>query len=199
MNAVTGPSVEWLHRHTEARLCLGDALLDSCRENAGQSCIKTFSYRSRLPEPVNPTSMECKVCSKCKPPYHFGDFSKIPNIDTDAASPTPVTAYDFWNRWCNVCDIIVCHTCVNNRRDAHRHNMLWTRVVKVNVNASWTFGQNKQCDRCGQQYLSNLFQGFECAGCRQYHCCISCVQKKIFPQHFCSGQPAAFDLLLRKA
>lgn len=53
MNAVTGHSVEWLHRHTEARLCLGDALLDSCRENAGQQCVKTFSYRSCLPEPVN--------------------------------------------------------------------------------------------------------------------------------------------------
>lgn len=78
MNAVTGPSVEWLHRHTEARLCLGDALLDSCRENAGQQCVKTFSYRSRLPEPVNPTNMECKVCSKCKPPYHLVIFPGFP-------------------------------------------------------------------------------------------------------------------------
>ena len=89
MNAVTGPSVEWLHKHAEARLCLGDALLDSCRENAGQQCVKTFSYRSRLPEPVDPTNLQCKVCSKCKPPRSFGGFSKIRVNDADATSLNP--------------------------------------------------------------------------------------------------------------
>ena len=88
MNAVTGPSVEWLHRHTEARLCLGDALLDFFHESTGQQCVKTFSYRSRLPEPVNPTNMKCKVCSKCKPPISFGGFSKVRVNHADAATLT---------------------------------------------------------------------------------------------------------------
>ena len=45
---VTGPSVERLHRHSEAQLCIGDALLGFCHEIAGQDCLKTFVYRIRL-------------------------------------------------------------------------------------------------------------------------------------------------------
>ena len=67
-NVVTGPSVEWLHKHAEAQLCMGDALLDFMRESAGQNCVKTYSYRSRLAEPANPTGRICKICYKCKPP-----------------------------------------------------------------------------------------------------------------------------------
>lgn len=67
-DVVTGPSIEWLHRHTEARLCLGDALMDFCRVNSSHQCFKTFSYRSRLTEPSNSTSIKCGVCRKGKPP-----------------------------------------------------------------------------------------------------------------------------------
>lgn len=89
---------------------------------------------------------------------------------------------------------MVCNTCINTGRAAHRHSMLWTRVVKVNVKAPRQMGHNKQCDRCGQRYFSNFFLGLECTGCRQYHCCLPCVHKNNFPMHaFFSGKPAAFD------
>ena len=52
--AITGPSVERLHRHSEARLCIGDALLDFCHEIAGQDCLKTFIHIIRLAEPAKP-------------------------------------------------------------------------------------------------------------------------------------------------
>lgn len=63
---VTGPGIEWLHIHAEARLCLGDALIDRCRETAGQLCLKTFSHRNRVPETANPTNMKCRICLKGK-------------------------------------------------------------------------------------------------------------------------------------
>ncbi len=63
-SSVTGPSIEFQHKHPEARLCLGDALIDSCRQSTGLGCIKTFSYRNRLTEPANPTNMKCNVCVK---------------------------------------------------------------------------------------------------------------------------------------
>lgn len=69
------------------------------------------------------------------------------------------------------------------------------RAVKVNVNAPRDYERNTQCDRCNQTCLSSLFLGFECVGCRQYHCCKQCVQKNNFPLHaFCLGKQAAFDL-----
>lgn len=169
---VTGPSVEWLHIHAEARLCVGDAIIDQCRESAGQQCLKTFSYRSRFTDPANPTNMKCRVCLKA-------------------------IGYDLWNQWCNTCDIMICDTCVNTGRGAHRHSTLWTRAVKKANNLATDFQSKRSCDRCSQLYYSWLFRGFECAGCRDYHCCIACVQKKVYPLHaFCSEKPATYDLLL---
>ena len=52
--AVTGPPVERLHRHSEARLCIRNALLDLCHASAGQDCLRTLIYRLRLAEPANP-------------------------------------------------------------------------------------------------------------------------------------------------
>lgn len=86
---VTGPSVEWLHKHAEARLCLGDAMIDQCRENAGQQCLKTFSYRSRLTGPANPTNMKCQICLIGEPlSLHFTfPEEHIQTILTRARSP----------------------------------------------------------------------------------------------------------------
>lgn len=90
MNLVLpGPSIEWLHIHAEARLCMGDALIDLCREVKGQECLKTFSYRSRLTEPANPTKMKCKICLKGKPPVPLCTLTKTLLKDTDATPLTP--------------------------------------------------------------------------------------------------------------
>lgn len=46
-------------------------------------------------------------------------------------------------------------------------------------------------------YLSGLFQGCECVGCRQHYCCVNYVQKKNSPLHaFCLGKQAAVQLFL---
>lgn len=198
---VTGPSMEWLHKHAESRLCMGDALIDHCRNSASQQCLKTFPYRSRLTEPADPTKMKCNICFKGKPPVTTLTLFQALLKNTDASPLNPLAiAYGIWNHWCNTCDIAVCNTCVNTGRGAHRHSILWMRPVKVNMRGPWKIGNQKQCDRCGQAYFSNLFQGFECTGCREYHCCLPCVQKKIFPLHqICSGKQAAFDFLLNSA
>ena len=86
---VTGPTLEWLHRHAEARLCMGDALIDSARETAGQLCLKTFSYRNRVPDSANPTNMTCKICLKGKPLVPLFNIHKTSLKDTDASALTP--------------------------------------------------------------------------------------------------------------
>ena len=67
---------------------MGDALLDLCREVAGQECVKTFSYRSRLAEPANPTNLTCKICHKCKPHVLPYTLSNAQFNDTDVTAFT---------------------------------------------------------------------------------------------------------------
>lgn len=86
---VTGPTIEWLHRHAEARLCMGDALIDNARQNTGQSCLKTFSYRNRVPDSANPTKMTCIICLKCKPLVLLCNIYKTFLKHADASALTP--------------------------------------------------------------------------------------------------------------
>lgn len=188
---VTGPSIEWMHRHTEARLCLGDALIDHCHQNVPRTCAKTLSYRRRLIEPANSTTMACYMCQKRKP------ASSSTNCSTDSLKDI---AYDIYHLWCNNCDIFICKPCVDTGRGNHRHKLLWTRVVKKSMNAQWDFTNKRSCDRCGQEYFVNVYEGFECVICRNNHCCLQCVQKNIRPLHtVCGGRDVALELqLIRK-
>ena len=80
---VVGQTVEWLHKHPNSRLCIGDALIDHYRQWVWrvsnyvryllrfsyllQECPKTYSYRSRLRDPKNPAEkMKCNYCTKCE-------------------------------------------------------------------------------------------------------------------------------------
>ena len=172
---VTGPSIEWLHIHPQARLCVGDALLDNVSRAACHTCFKCFTYRNRLREPSDPTDMACQYCTK-----------RI--------------AYDDWGLWCNTCDVFGCKMCVDLGRVSHRHAMVWTMVVRKNLdfrNNNSMFNTQRSCDRCKQNYMGAIFQGFECTVCRNYHVCAPCIHKKKLPQHMkCRGRDATYELQL---
>ena len=63
-NVVSGPGVDWQHRHPEAMLCIGDALADSLRKSVPLGCDKTALKRFRLKDPPNNSGMGCDICSK---------------------------------------------------------------------------------------------------------------------------------------
>lgn len=175
-NLVVGPTVEWLHRHPDARLCIGDALMDHYRKCVWKDCPKTYQYRSQLRDPANPAEkMTCSYCDRS-------------------------IAWDVWNEWCYTCDEFTCKDCVEDGRAAHRHPLAWTRVVKkapIRLTTQFNFNDKRSCDRCGSTVFTNMFQGMECTICRDYHCCTTCLQKQVRPQHpVCKGRQAAFDFWL---
>lgn len=62
---VTGPQLDWRHRHPEAVLSIGDALADRCRWIAPSECAKTELVRLRLKDPPNATdTLKCGICIK---------------------------------------------------------------------------------------------------------------------------------------
>lgn len=191
-DTVTGPQVEWQHKHSDAVLCIGDAVADFLRQAVPAACAKTALQRMLLKDPPNATkNMKCDICLK-------GQFT------THLTMPYSLTfmihqaiAYDVWNQWCTHCDSFTCKTCSDTGRGGHRHAMNWTRVVKISPSAQFDFTKSRICDRCQAQTVSSLYQGLVCTVCRNYDCCLSCITKHIRPQHsVCGGKASTFEFLL---
>ena len=179
-----------MHRHPDARLCFGDALMDHYHKWIWRECPKTYHYRSSLRNPANPADkMKCDYCDTCR----FSIFENLSGINVQCAA----IAWDIWNQWCYTCDEFTCKNCVETGRAAHRHPLAWTRVLKKSVNTQLNFNDKRNCDRCGTTIFASLFEGMECAICRDYHCCLACLQKSVRPQHpSCKGRQVAFDFWL---
>lgn len=63
-DTVTGPQVEWQHKHPDAVICIGDAVADFQRQTVPLGCPKTALQRMRLKDPPNATNMKCDICLK---------------------------------------------------------------------------------------------------------------------------------------
>lgn len=63
-STVTGPQVDWQHKHPEGVLCVGDAVIEFCRKMAPSNCTKTAIMRMRLKDPPNATPIKCNICMK---------------------------------------------------------------------------------------------------------------------------------------
>lgn len=71
-STVTGPQLDWHHRHPEAVLCIGDAVADHFRTIVPLGCDKTAISRMRLKDPPNAVdNMKCDICIKGSLPLSF--------------------------------------------------------------------------------------------------------------------------------
>ena len=106
--------------------------------------------------------------------------------------------YGEYSHWCPTCDTLLCTICISIGRAHHRHGTNWLRPIKVGApNLLSGSTHHRNCDSCGQFYFGNMFQGFECGICREYHSCLTCAARKVLPQHpVCKGQKTVWDFYL---
>jgi hypothetical protein len=169
-------------------MCVGDAVVDSCRETV--TCPKSLESRFAK-RPDHTSVIGCMICKR-------------------------FLAYDSSTLLCFDCGKGICEECVNARRYHHRHPLLRCRILpRVGENRHAT--ETWKCDLCGGcEYLISLeavesfgrcysnastvylfkgFTGFDCVRCRNYQVCSHCVSQSKLPKlhGVCSGMTSEWE------